>query len=344
MITRVGDLEFRTCDGFMKPHEIFYAMAGKHLEVGEADRALALLGAYTRFEEDDSEATAMKSKILSGGLRDEQIALGVHRSVRQEYDRFNSLPVEVRTGAIRPENYIAIHPFEDEKTRIKKWALEDQENIKMRIVTRDHALWGVCESVEYEVFTDPATGYYDKNDEGRIPDFDSLGRQEFVTAMTGDRVVGVLRLVYSDESRMREGLFQTYDHRNHLHVFAEMEKFLDSMDPRKIVDMSTMAVAGDIRDSRVSKALITRTMQRIWETERRYGLACVDTPFYRKLQSRGLDFRDLGPSTYYWGSPTMASLLDTYSIPKGLSRLFIPYCRAKGYFERVRFGGGEDIG
>ena len=337
MITQVGDLEFRTREGFMKPHEIFYAMAGKHLKAGESDRALALLGAFTDFEGDDPDATAMRGEIHSRGFAEGDVAPGVHRSVQEECDRFHSLPAELRTRMIRPENYIAIHPFEGEEARYKRWVLDEQENVKTKIVTMDHLLWGTCESVEYEIFTAPATGYYDENDEGRIPDFDSFGRQEFVAATMGESVVGVLRLVYSDEENMREGLFQTYDHRGDLHVFPEMEKYLAALDPRKTVDLSTFAVASDVRDSRVSKALITRTMQRIWETERRFALASIDTPFYRKLKYRGLGFRDLGPSTYYWGSPSTASVLDTYSIPKGMSRLFIPYCRAKGFVERARF-------
>jgi hypothetical protein len=197
------------------------------------------------------------------------------------------------------------------------------------------SLWRACEALEYEVFTHPDSGYYEVNDEGRIPDFDSFGRQEFVAALAGDEVVGVLRLLYSDQPVMREGLFQTYDHRRELGVFSEMKSFLASLDPRKTVDFSTMAVTPEARNSRASQAIITRTIQRIWETERRFGLACIDTPFYRKLKARALDFRDLGPSTFYWGSPTTATILDTYSVPKGKDRLVIPLCRAKGLLERA---------
>jgi len=339
MITRIGDLEFRTHDGFMKPHEIFYAMAGKHFKAGESARALALLVAFMDFEGEDPDAIILRTKIFSNGFSEGDISPQVHRPVQDERDRFLRLPAELRAGMIRPENYIAIHPFEEAKAKRERWIIETNGKIKTKIVTMDHVLWGACESMEYETFTAQDIGYYQENDQGRIPDFDAFGRQEFVTAMIAERVVGVIRLVYSNEKHMKEGLFQTYDHRGHLHVFPAMEKYLASLDPTKTVDMSTMAIASDVRDAETSKALITRTMQRIWETERRHALACIDTPFYRKLKSRALDFQDLGPSTYYWGSPSTASVLDTYSIPKGLSRLFIPYCRAKGVVERVRFTG-----
>ncbi len=340
MITRIGDLEFRTHDGVMKPSEIFYAMAGKHFKAGESARALALLVAFLDFEGENLDATIMRTEICSNGFSEGDISPLIHRSVQEEYDRFLCLPPELRAGMIRPENYIAIHPFQEARAKREKWIIEKNGKVKTKIVNMDNVIWGACESMEYETFTAPDIGFYEENDNGRIPDFDGFGRQEFVAAMIAERVVGVMRLGYSDEKNMKEGLFQTYDHRGHLHVFPAMEKYLESLDPKKTVDMSTMAIASDVRDAETSKAIITRTFQRIWETERRHALACIDTPFYRKLKSRALDFQDLGPSTYYWGSPTTASVLDTYSVPKGMNRLFIPYWRAKGVVERVRTGFG----
>ncbi len=342
MITRIGDLEFRTYDGFMKPGEVFYAMAGKHFKAGESARALALLDAFMNFEREDSDASILRKEICSNGFSEGDISPQVHRSVQEECDRFLCLSAELREGMIRPENYIAIHPFEKERAQRDRWILEKNGKVKTKIVTMDHVHWKACESMEYETFTDKDTGYFEKNDEGRIPDFDSFGQQEFVTAMIEDRVVGVMRLVYSCEKSMREGLFQTYDHRGDLNVFPAMEKYMGSLDPTKTVDMSTMAIASDVRNAEISKAVITRTIQRIWETGRRHALACIDTPFYRKLKLRALDFQDLGPSTYYWGSPTTASVLDTYCIPKGINRLFIPYCRAKRFvIKSVNERGGH---
>ena len=216
----------------------------------------------------------------------------------------------------------------------RRWTFQKPAGVETCIVKAGDPFWRTCETLEYEVFTDPETGFYEVNDEGRIVEFDSFGRQEFVAALVGDEVVGVLRLMYSDQPTMREGLFQTFDHRSELRIIPEMELCLASLDPRKTVDFSSTAVVRKARRTRALQAIFTRTILRIWETERRFGLACVDTPLYRKYKARALDFRDLGPSTFYWGSPTTAAIIDTYSIPKGKDRLLIPLCRVKGLLER----------
>lgn len=219
--------------------------------------------------------------------------------------------------------------------RYRNWTFGNTPGIQARIVKDCDPHWAACESLEYEVFTDAESGFYEPNDQGRIDDFDSYGRQEFVAVFSEDRAVGGLRLMYSDEATMREGLFPTYDHRGELQVYPDMEARLKSLDPRKTVDFTSIVVAREARISRTFQAIITRTLRRMWEEKRRYGLACIDTPLNRKYKARGLIFRDLGPSTFYWGSLTTATILDSFSVPQGLDRLLIPRCRAKGYLERA---------
>lgn len=223
----------------------------------------------------------------------------------------------------------------ESSARCRHWSFGNPNGIQARIVKDSDPHWVACESLEYEVFTDPEIGFYEPNDQGRIDDFDSYGRQEFVAVFSEDRVVGGLRLMYSDESTMREGLFPTNDHRGELEVYPEMEARLKSLDPRKTVDFSSMVVAREARNSGTALTIMTRTLRRMWEMERRYGLACIDTPLYRKYKVLGLVFRDLGPSTFYWGSLTTAAILDSYAVPRGVDRLIIPQCRAKGILERV---------
>ena len=221
--------------------------------------------------------------------------------------------------------------------RYRNWTFERPRGVRATIVRKGDEHWPACEYLEYEVFTDAESGFYEPNDQGRINDFDSYGRQEFVAVFSGDRAVGGLRLMYSDEATMREGLFPTYDHRGELKVYPDMEARMKSLDPRKTVDFTSIVVAREARISRTFQAIITRTLRRMWETERRYGLGCTDTPLYRKYKVRGLCFRDLGPSTFYWGSLTTAAMIDSYSVPRGVDRLIIPKCRAKGILERVGF-------
>ena len=61
----------------------------------------------------------------------------------------------------------------------------------------------------------------------------------------------------------------------------------------------------------------------------RYAFMATDTPFYKKLAKRGLPIEELGPSTMYWGSPTIATLIDSFQIPKGLQKIILPLCYIK---------------
>lgn len=310
----VDDLEFRVVDGLMAPHEVFLACARRCFAEGEWARALALVDTYRSWDDTDPEAIGLVMEIAARGVTDADIPPGVLQAVREERDIFNALPDETRNRPIRPASYIAIHPFEARKAKQEQWVIEEEGPVTTRIVTQGSGSWRECEVIEYDIFTAPDTRYFPENDNRRIPDFDLYGRQEFIMASRSDRVVGVLRLIFSDGSTLGAGMFQTYDHRRELHMFPAMARYLEALDPRQVVDVASMAIDRGERDSQVSKALITRTIQRIWETGRRHALACIDTPFYRKLKSRAFDFQDLGPSTYYWGSPTTACILDTYLI------------------------------
>jgi N-acyl-L-homoserine lactone synthetase len=218
---------------------------------------------------------------------------------------------------------------------LERWEIESPGPITTRVIAQGSDLWSTCEQIEYDIFTAPDTGYFPPNNCRRIPDFDHFSRQDFIAVSRADRIVGVIRLVYAEGKRLGAGMFQTYDHRQELNIFPVRDKYLETLDARQVVDMSSMAIERRERDSRASKALINASIQRIWETGRRHILACIDTPFYRKLKGRALDFQALGPSTYCWGSPTTACILDSYSIPKGSSRVLIPYCKAKGFVEKV---------
>jgi hypothetical protein len=123
---------------------------------------------------------------------------------------------------------------------------------------------------------------------------------------------------------MGPGLFPTLDHAEVLRIDPEKLARILAMNPRRFIDIATMAVSKEKRDARASKALITRIMTHVWEMPPlRYALAGIDTVFYEKLKARDLPFEDLGPSVPYWGSPTTATFIDIYRIPKGPLKLVI---------------------
>lgn len=330
-IVTVDDLEFRVADGLMWPHEVFFAMARRCFDKGQFASALALVNAYRAMDPVDPAAIELVGDIAARGITEHEIPRRLAQAVREELRLFAAMPEATRTRRVRPENYIAIHPFlPRSRSRADRWTFAGSESVAMRVIAPGSDLWSACEGVEHDVFTEPGTGYLPANEDRRIPDFDHLGRQEFIAATRSGQVVGVTRLVYTEETSFRPGIFPTHDHRRELNIFPERERYLESLDPRKVVDLASMAIDRRERDVRVYRALITRSIRRIWETNRRHVLACIDTAFYRKLKRRALDFQDLGPSTYFWGSPTTACILDTYVVPKGVERIYIPYSRIKG--------------
>ena len=342
--TTVDNLQFRVAKGRMRPNEVFFAHARRCFAEGEFERALALVNAYRTLAGADPAAIRLMADIEAKGISVQDIPSEVARGVQEEYDIFNAIPAEIRTLPLRPENYIAIHPFAAKTAKLERWKLEDPGPIRTQVVKQGSALWAACEQVEYDVFTAPDVGYLPENESRRIPDFDHFGRQEFIAVSRSGRIVGVMRLVYAEGSRMGAGMFQTYDRRRELNIFPDQDCYLRTLCPRDVVDLTSMAIDRGERDSRASKALISGTIRRIWETGRRHALACIDTPFCRKLQGRALAFQELGPSTYYWGSPTTACILDTYSVPRGAMRVLIPYFKARGLMERVRLDQGTEQG
>jgi len=220
-----------------------------------------------------------------------------------------------------------------------RWPYRGGDGVQVLTVTRqDGALHRRCEVLEYQVFVD--SGYVEENPEGRIAEFDRYPHQAFLAALTGDRKLppeerrlsGAVRIVYAPEARvMGPGLFPTMDHAEELKIDTEKLAKIMAMNPRRFIDISTMSISKEKRDTRASKALITWIMTHGWEMPPlRYALAGIDTAFYEKLKARDLPFEEIGPSVPYWGSLTTATFIDSYRIPKGLLKLVIAYYIVRG--------------
>ena len=147
-----------------------------------------------------------------------------------------------------------------------------------------------------------------------------------------------MRIIYAPDARqMGPGLFPTLDHAKELRIDPEKLARIMTMDPRRCIDISTMAIPREKRDARASRALTTAIMKQVWGTPRlRYALATIDTVLYGKLKARDLPFEDLGPSVFYWGSPSMATFIDSYRVLKGLRKLVIAGYAARGLVRMVR--------
>ena len=228
-------------------------------------------------------------------------------------------------------------------TKRGHWPYWGGNGVQVLTVTRkDDALYRRCESLEYRVFVE--SGYVEENRDGRIAEFDRYPHQVFLAALMGDRrlppeerrLSGAVRIVYAPHARrMGPGLFPTIDHAEELRISHEKLARIMAMNPRRFIDIATMAVSQEKRDARASKALITRIMTHFWEKPPlRYALAGIDTAFYGKLKARDLPFEDLGPSIPYWGSPTTATFIDSYRIPRGLLKLVIACYIVRGLGRR----------
>jgi hypothetical protein len=231
------------------------------------------------------------------------------------------------------------------KKREGRWPYRGKEGVQVLTVTRaDGALYRRCESLEYRVFVE--SGYVEENPDGRIDALDRYPHYVFLAALTGDgrlpyeerELSGVMRIIHAPGARQMEtGLFPTLDHGAELRIDLEKLARIMAMDPRRFIDIATMAIPKAQRDARVSRALITQVMKHVWERPPlRYALAAIDTVFYGKLKARGLSFEDMGPSVLYWGSPSTATFGDSYRVLKGFEKLIMVCHVIRGWGKRLQ--------
>lgn len=220
-----------------------------------------------------------------------------------------------------------------------RWPNGDAKGVQVLTVRAEAgALYRRCESLEYRVFL--ASGYVEENPDGRIAALDRYRHHAFLAALTGDRrrpqdeqeLSGVMRIIYAPRARqMGPDLFPTLDHGSELRIDQEKLARLMTMDPRRFIDIATMAIPKENRDARASRALITGIMRHVWgKPPLRYALAAIDTVFYGKLKARVIPFEDLGPSVPYWGSPSTATFADAYRVLRGIGKLVLAYYRVRG--------------
>jgi hypothetical protein len=247
-----------------------------------------------------------------------------------------------------------------------KWIIEKAKRIKLRVVTRsDDALWRECEKLEYDVFFN--CGYIPASDDQRFVRFDRYDNMEFMAAFVIENgksqcqkhLSGLVRVIYSsDPGKPLAEQFPTLldakllDFPSHeavndpkliphsediqsLWLYSDQYDRIAKLDPRKCIDLATMAILPSRRDGKTSKALITGVLLRGWENPPvRYALGAMDEIFFKKANERNLPFEALGPSVMYLGSPTLPVLVDSYKIPKGFQKLLIPLYRLKGHLKR----------
>lgn len=230
------------------------------------------------------------------------------------------------------------------KERVR-WPYRDGDGVQVLTVTRrDEGLYRRCESLEYRVFRE--SGYEEENPDGRIAKLDRYHHHLFLAALTGDgtlphrerKLSGVMRIITAPHARkMGPGLFPTLDHAKELRIDPERLARIMMMDPRQFIDISTMAIPKEERGARVSRALITMSMKHVWGMPPlRHALAAIDTVFYEKLKARELPFEDLGPSVPYWGSPSTATLADSYRVLRGAWKLVTAYYVLRGWGRMFR--------
>ena len=248
----------------------------------------------------------------------------------------------------------------------KKWTFEKVKRIKLRVVTKsDTALWRECEKLEYDVFF--KSGYIPASDSQRFDKFDQFDKMEFVAAFVIEnrktqcqkRLSGLVRVIYSsDPGKPPEEQFPTlldartldfstreaYENPKFippeediqcLWLYSDQYDRITKLDPRKCLDIATMAILPRWRDAKTSKNLTTGVLLRGWEKPPlRYAFGAMDEIFFKKAKERNLPFEALGPSVMYLGSPTIPVLVDSYKIPKGFQKLLIPLYRGRGHLKR----------
>ncbi|MEH0021281.1 MAG: hypothetical protein V6Z89_16625 [Desulfobacter sp.] len=236
-----------------------------------------------------------------------------------------------------------------------KWQFKREKKISTKVLNSSKSpLWNQCEELEFNVFSD--CNYINLSEHKRINTFDKYQISLLIAAIRAidRRLTGVVRVVCNINSDMQKEYFPTIDHadiierpadslaeryllkqmknrdRNKLIIFRDRYEEVMSLAASRCMDFSTFAILPEYRDAKTSNALITRTIFLSWERSVRYALTALDTQIYTKFKQRGLPVKALGPSAYYWGSPTIATLSDLYAAPKNFWKLLIPIMQLKG--------------
>ncbi len=220
--------------------------------------------------------------------------------------------------------------------------MDDKKNkIDIVIVTpKDKDLWARCEKLEYDVFLQ--AGYIEPNPEKRIVDYDSYKEVEILAALWGTKnqsnkdktLTGVYRYITGlRKDKMDFGIFPTIDAYKKLGISEDKMEMLMKLNPKKVVDTSSMAIGEKYRDYVSSNLLWMRMFTRAWELGIRYGVAAIDTSFFLKLKKR-FPCEEMGPPKMYWGSYTTPTFIDSYKFAKGIKRLGVYGYRVKGLIKK----------
>jgi hypothetical protein len=211
-------------------------------------------------------------------------------------------------------------------------------------------LWYASEQLEYDIFVEEA--YIAPNKHKRITSFDAYQKNEFIIAVEGGTVIGVIRLVLCDDRKMAKKAFPTlanarvlnyrlsdarknpelkppFEDDKTLWLYKDSFEQVLQLDPSKCHDLATMSILRSKRNGIVSSGLIRATLVHSLQMAKPISLSCIDTPFFEKLVLRGYPYEQLGPSVKYWGSPTTPCMVSGYHILKRFQKLIIPYLRIK---------------
>jgi hypothetical protein len=246
-----------------------------------------------------------------------------------------------------------------------KWTFEKAKRIELQVVTKsDEWLWRECEKLEYDVFFD--CGYIPASDDQRFNRFDRYDNMEFMAAFVIENgktqcqkhLSGLVRVVYSSdpikplaeqfptllharlldfssrEALDNQRLKPPSEETQYVWLYSDQNDRISKLDPRRCIDLATMAILPDWRDGKTSKALTTAVLLRGWEKPPvRYALGVMDEPFFLKAIERNLPFEALGPSVMYDGSLSIPVLIDSYKIPRGFQKLILLLYRIKGHLK-----------
>lgn len=185
----------------------------------------------------------------------------------------------------------------------------NKPNIEIEIFSQSDKEFKDCEFFEYSVFQ--KNQYVEANPEQRIDYFDKFESQSMIAAYIEGQIVAAVRMIYSSEGKMKSHLFPTLDAIASLKhekpgesiTFPEVEAKLYALDPRHVVDISTISTnTPNIRPILMLFPAIAEYMK---FTNKPIGLAFNDVPFHKKMLRLGIPWNNIGPSIYYWGSDSI---------------------------------------
>lgn len=163
--------------------------------------------------------------------------------------------------------------------------------------------------VEYDVFLDAA--YIERNASQRVIEYDPYPYSEFLVAIDGDDIAGLVRLIVDQLNPVDYLNLPTL---NDFDIQPGAYDTLRRFRATEIVEVGTMAIRKPYRGGAARRLLTRRIITHNLKAGRLCALASIDKRFYEGMVRQGMRLTAIGEEKHYMGSVTVPTMHSMYQL------------------------------